>query len=336
LTLRRLQVALGMIWLLDAGLQYQPFMFSRGFADTVVLPSARHNPAPIAGSVTWAAHQILARPVLANAAFATAQLVLALGILWRPTVRIALAASIGWSLGVWWFGEGLGGVLTDHASPLNGAPGAAVLYALAAILLWPRHPGEDSGRASRPPGRATRLMWVLLWGSLSYLALEPTNRSPGSVRATIASTAAGEPQFIRALDHAAATLVAGGGTAVSIGFGLLLALSATAVLLPGRLERIVLACSIAPALLIASVGENLGGILTGTATDPSTGPPLILVALGFLNASERAPRIRRSRGDPGPGRQGALRGDVRRGRVSSLRDGAHAGRASTARERSTP
>jgi hypothetical protein len=40
LTCRRLQVALGLIWLLDAALQYQPFMFGRGFATDVVLPSA--------------------------------------------------------------------------------------------------------------------------------------------------------------------------------------------------------------------------------------------------------------------------------------------------------
>ena len=31
LTQRRLQVVLGLIWLLDAGLQFQPYMFSREF-----------------------------------------------------------------------------------------------------------------------------------------------------------------------------------------------------------------------------------------------------------------------------------------------------------------
>ena len=43
-----------------------------------------------------------------NSVFATIQLLLALGIAYRPTVRVALAASIVWALGVWWFGEGLG------------------------------------------------------------------------------------------------------------------------------------------------------------------------------------------------------------------------------------
>jgi hypothetical protein len=38
---------------------------------------------------------------------------------------------------VWWLGEGLGGIFTGLASPLTGGPGAAVLYALLAVLIWP-------------------------------------------------------------------------------------------------------------------------------------------------------------------------------------------------------
>ena len=74
-------------------------------------------------------------------------------------MRLALAASIAWSIGVWWFGEGFGGVLSGAASPLNGAPGAVILYALLAVLLWPadREAGRPSPRRGRwvrtPPGR---------------------------------------------------------------------------------------------------------------------------------------------------------------------------------------
>jgi hypothetical protein len=38
---------------------------------------------------------------------------------------------------VWWLGEGLGGLLAGTASPVNGAPGAVLLCALLALLLWP-------------------------------------------------------------------------------------------------------------------------------------------------------------------------------------------------------
>jgi hypothetical protein len=38
---------------------------------------------------------------------------------------------------------------------------------------------------------------------------------------------------------------------------------------------------IVAALSIWAVGENFGGILTGQATDPNTGPLLALAALAF-------------------------------------------------------
>jgi hypothetical protein len=55
----------------------------------------------------------------------------------EPGHPSAYAQPIVWSVAVWWFGAGLGGVLTGGANPLTGAPGAVILYALAAVLLWP-------------------------------------------------------------------------------------------------------------------------------------------------------------------------------------------------------
>ncbi len=116
-------------------------------------------------------------PGAANAAFATLQLLLALGIAWRPTVRAALAASVAWALAVWWLGEGLGGVLTGTASPVTGAPGAALLYALAAVLLWPTLKGAERDRpALFAAGAAVgapvaRALWLLLWGGMAWLTV---------------------------------------------------------------------------------------------------------------------------------------------------------------------
>ena len=48
---RRLQIALGLLWLLDAALQFQPYMFSRAFATDVLAASAAGSPtAAMAGS----------------------------------------------------------------------------------------------------------------------------------------------------------------------------------------------------------------------------------------------------------------------------------------------
>src|SRR6266567_4259108 len=105
---RWLQLALAALWLLDAALQFQPFMFTKGFAG-MLAATAAGNPPVVAGPVRWAAHLTGQHPGAANIAFATAQLLIALGIAMRRTVKIGLATSIIWSLVVWWLGEGLGG-----------------------------------------------------------------------------------------------------------------------------------------------------------------------------------------------------------------------------------
>ena len=132
---RVLQLVLACAWLLDGILQYQRFMFTKGFGATVLAPAAQGNPGWVADSVAWSAGLVAANPVWTNAAFATIQVLLGLGLALRVTVKPALAASIVWSALVWWFGEGLGGLLSGTASPLTGAPGAVLLYALLAICL---------------------------------------------------------------------------------------------------------------------------------------------------------------------------------------------------------
>ncbi len=192
---RLLQLTLAGIWLLDGVLQYQAFMFSKGFAD-MLSGTASGNPGVVASPVTWNATLIEHHLVLLNAVFATIQVLLGIGIAWRPTVRVALAASIVWALGVWWFGEGLGMVLTDGASPVNGAPGAVILYALLAVLLWPadRLGTAAPFTAARAVGApVARALWLVLWLSLAYFALLPGNRAPQALHDMIAGMTDGEP-----------------------------------------------------------------------------------------------------------------------------------------------
>ncbi len=100
---RALQLALAAIWLLDGVLQYQPFMYSKAFAQ-MLGAGAAGNPSVIARPITWDAGLVGQHLVLLNTIFATIQLLLGLGIAFRPTVRVALAASVAWSMAVWWFG----------------------------------------------------------------------------------------------------------------------------------------------------------------------------------------------------------------------------------------
>ena len=323
---RRLQLALGVIWLLDGMLQFQPFMFGKGFSQ-MLAGTAPGNPAVIARPVLWSAAIVGHHPSLLNAIFAVLQIVLGLGIAWRPTVKPALAASVAWALAVWWLGEGLGGLLAGTSSPVNGAPGAVLLYALLAVLLWPADHDAParvpSGRdapdrdpapfpAARAVGRRAALAaWLVVWLGLAALALLPATRAPNAISRMIASMAPGEPAWLAWLDTHGASALTRPGPAASVLLAAVLAAIALAPLTlarppgsalatrPGRPPRlaraaIVLALAVAAALWLA---QGLGGIFTGSGTDPGTGPLLALLALAYWPAAQ-PPAVRPSAAQP--------------------------------------
>ena len=283
---RMLQLALGVIWLLDGMLQFQPFMFGKGFPE-MLAGSAQGNPAVVASPISWSANFIGHHVVVLNAVFAAIQLLLGLGIAWRPTVKLALAASVAWALGVWWFGEGLGGVLAGTASPVNGAPGAVLLYALLAVLLWPadRNPASPFVAGRAVGRRAARMSWLLVWLGLAFLAAAPATRAPQALSGMIARMAPGEPAWLAWIDTHAASALTSYGLLASIVLAAVLVVVAVGIYLPVRAVRaaIVLAIAVAAVLWLA---EGLGGILTGSGTDPNTGPLLALLALAFWPAAQ--------------------------------------------------
>ena len=294
---RLLQLTLAGLWLLDGALQYQAFMFSKGFSD-MLAGTASGNPGVVASPITWDAKLVGHHLVLLNAIFATTQLLIGIGIAWRPTVRVALAASIAWSLGVWWFGEGLGMVLTGDASPVNGAPGAVILYALLAVLLWPTDRGSRARPAPFAAARAVgapvaRALWLVLWLSLAYFALLPGNRAPQALHDMIAAMTDGEPGWLAALDRGAASLVAHQGLAASIVLAVALVIVAVGVYLPAPAAKGTLVLAIVVAAVIWVFGEAFGVIMTGRGTDPNSGPLLALLALPYWPA--RAPATAPSR-----------------------------------------
>jgi hypothetical protein len=289
---RVLQLGLAGIWLLDGVLQYQSFMFSKAFGQ-MLGATAAGNPGVIASPISWDARIVEHHTVALNAIFATTQLLIGLGIAWRPTVRLALGASIAWSLAVWWFGEGLGDVLSGGASPVNGAPGAVILYALLAVLLWP----ADRDGTAVPPfaaaralgAQAARALWLVLWLSLAYFALVPAaNRAPQALHDMIAGMTAGEPRWLAAIERNAAALVAHQGLAVSVVLAIALILIAVGVYLPASAARGTLILAIVVSAVIWVVGEAFGAILAGGATDPNSGPLLLLLALAYWPARTAA------------------------------------------------
>jgi hypothetical protein len=299
---RVLQLILAATWLLDGMLQYQSFMYTQAFGQ-MIGGTVAGNPGVIARPISWNVALVEHHLALLNTVFATIQLLLGLGIAYRPTVRVALAASIAWSLGVWWFGEGLGGVLSGGASPVDGGPGAVILYALLAVLLWPAdRPGVTApfvaARAVGAP--VARVLWLTLWGSLAYFALTPANRAPQALHDMIVGMTGGEPGWVTWLENHAAALLDHRGLAASIVLAVALIVIAAGAFLPPPLARGALILALVVAAFIWVFGEAFGQILAGGATDPNSGPLLALLALAYWPPATAAPPARRPEADGPP------------------------------------
>jgi hypothetical protein len=184
-------------------------------------------------------------------------------------------------------------VLTGSASPVGGAPGAVVLYALAAVLLWP----AEGARAAEPfiaarivGARAARVLWLLLWGSLAYMSVQSANTTPNGLHDMVAGMADGEPGWLASLIRDGASPLAGNGLAVSIVLAVVFAVIGLGVFLPAPAARATLILAIVVSALLWVVGEGMGAIFTGQATDVNTGPLLVLLAAAYWPkaASDRA------------------------------------------------
>ncbi len=332
---RTMQIVLGVLWILDAALQAQPAMFTRFLANTVIARNALNQPTPIASSITTVAHSVSHGVGTWNYAFVTVQLAIGIGLLVPRLVRPALIVMFGWCLGVWWFGEGFGGLLTGTATPLTGAPGAVVLYALVGMLVWPRgqtaspiREEADAGLvgpassalAQGPLGVGGALaVWSGFWFLSAGLWLLPANRAVDAASTAIRGMAVGQPGWYGHFLSAVANGLSGHGVLVA---WLLALVSLVIGLGPVVTRRPIWFLVAGAALQLAFwiTGMALGGILTGTATDPNIGPLVVLLAVGMLptvasdNAVSPLRRAIRTPSFRSPGRRGCGRHRRRRRR----------------------
>lgn len=282
LTRRHLQFALGIFWLVDGGLQFQPFMFSHSFLAHVIEPTAAGQPRIVAVSILAVARLMSDHLAFYNSGAATIQILIGVGLLFPRTVKPALLASFGWALGVWAFGEGFGGLLTGEANPLTGAPGAVLLYLLAGLLVWPvdrpvHRCVADQGLLNDLGGR---LIWANLWLGFAALSLLPANITRTGVSGAFKTSVSIAPLSVAHLDAALARASAGHGIPIT----LLLAAVELAIgigIMHDRWRNTAAVLGAVFALAIWVTTEGLGGVTTGQATDPNSGPLLILLAAGL-------------------------------------------------------
>jgi hypothetical protein len=286
---RILRIGLGSLWLLDGLLQAQPGMFGMDMISTIMQPAATGEPAWLSGLIAWSIRLVTPHLVVFNTLVVALQLTIGVLLLIgaRPRlVRVGAALGIVWALTIWLFGEGLGQLLTGSGSGLAGAPGSALLYAVAAALLL-------GGRANAATigGRS-----VATWAAAATLALggalalNPLFFTPLGLSSVFGQGAAmAQPEVLRAplvwvTDVSAAHPAALNGTFVALSL-----LAALAVLWYGRGQsgRLILLGVLAFVFAQWWLGQDFGMPFGGMATDPNTAAPLALLLVAGASADRQ-------------------------------------------------
>lgn len=278
ITRRHLQVSLAVLWLIDGALQCQPIMFSRDLTHRIIAP-ADAQLSVVAGPLHLMGAFVSAHPALANSGFVLIQIALGVGLLSRRFTRVALGASIAWSLVIWIVGEGLGG-LASGATLLNGAPGAALLYAVIAFLSWPTT--SDKLGDARPSWLALPA-WCALWLTGAGLQLVAAHNSASSLAMMLRGAQSGSPGWIAEIDQHLIRLRMPTWTAA--GLIAVYVLVAIWALVPGWTFQLSVGIGVFIALSNWLLFQGLGDLTSGQATDPNSGPLIVLLALAVLGSA---------------------------------------------------
>jgi hypothetical protein len=325
ITRRGIQIALGGLWFLDGLLQLQPQMFTSQFASQVIVPAAQGQPGWVSGPMHLFMSVFLLQPALANTGIAVVQIGLGILILLKKTAKLGLIASVGWGLFIWYIGEGFSGLASGHAMLLMGLPGAALIYVLLAIgTLVPASKPSD-----KRPAYWLIIVWICIWTVGSIYQVLPGQNTVADNTAMLSANAGSTPHWLTSVDTSVANYIGRFGTtttppassmagmpgmsgmyapapvssgptkprAVSgFGFILLLALLqiaiAFAVIVPGFLRWFGVIGGSILSLCFWVVGQSLGSYYSGVATDPNTGPLLILLGIAVLGCTQREPAVR--------------------------------------------
>ena len=281
---RTIQSFLGLIWLLDGILQFQSFMYSNGFPQmlTGMEPGQPHW---LSSSLGWGARFAGGNLDFWDTLFGLTQVAIGLGLLFRPTVKLALAGSFVWVAIVWWFGEAFGMLFANAANPLTGAPGAVLLYALIGLIVWPnQRPGGLLGTLG------TRIAWAVLWVLMGFLWLLAPNSSANATHNAISAAPSGMG-WLNSLLSSAAKATAGNGFLIALILAAISILIGVAVGIDWHAHTF-LWLAIYLNILYWVFGQGFGGLATGSATDVNAGPLFVLLACAVYTALPRNPTER--------------------------------------------
>ena len=289
---RIVRIGFGCLWILDGLLQLQSSM-PLGLPSSVVQPSAASSPAWVrhlvnSGATIWSNH-----PIQAASAVVWIQLGLGLWLLaasrgrWS---RLAGAASVGWGLLVWVFGEAFGGIFAPGLTWLFGAPGAVLFYCVGGLLVaLPERAFSTPrlGRAVLGAGGVFLIGMAVLqaWPGRGYW-----QGRGGTLHAMVAQMAqTSQPSWLSSWLSSFADFDAAHGWAVNLVAVVSLAAIGT-LFLTGR-RRLVFGALVALGVLGLAdwvLVEDLG-FFGGVGTDPNSMLPMLLLFTTGYVALTRMP-----------------------------------------------
>jgi cytochrome oxidase Cu insertion factor (SCO1/SenC/PrrC family) len=296
-----LRIGFGVIWIFDGLLQAQPAM-AEGLPSQVIQPAAATSPGWVQHIVNWAGTSWSYHPIQAGASAVWIQIGIGVLLITAPRgwwSRLAALASIGWALVVWVFGEAFGGIFAPGLTWLFGAPGAALFYLAAGLLIAAP---ERSWRTPQLGRTALSVLGAFLlgmavlqaWPGRGFWQGTPRGGS-GTLTGMIRSMAATpQPAVLAGWVSGFASFTAAHGFAVNlfavitlaaIGLGLLIAGGGSPVLLRLTVIAMVVLC-LADWVLV----EDLG-IFGGLGTDPNSMIPQALLGVAGYLALTGAPAI---------------------------------------------
>jgi cytochrome oxidase Cu insertion factor (SCO1/SenC/PrrC family) len=295
---RVLRIGFGLLWIVDGLLQLQSAM-PLGLPPSVVEPAASGSPTWVqelvnSGVTIWSNH-----PIQAAAATVWLQVGLGIWLLVAPRGRwlqVGGAASAGWALVVWMFGEAFGGIFNPGATWLFGTPGSALLYGAAGLLLAlpeRRFATARLGRIVLAAGGVFFLGMALLqaWPGRGFWQGHGASHQRVGTLVTMVRAMAGtsQPGWLSSWVAWFARFDAAHGWAVNLVAVVALAGIGLAFL-SGR-RRLVSSAVVAMVLLCLAdwvLVQDLG-VFGGVGTDPNSMVPLIVLFVAAYVGTVRLP-----------------------------------------------
>jgi len=277
----------GLLWILDGFLQAQPAMTTQ-FIPGLIQPIIQALPGSLPqllgpGAYLWTLH-----PLLFDSLSAIVQILIGV-CFWigpdRLIGRAGLYLSIAWSVMIWVFGEGFGG-LFNTPTWLVGVPGSATVYLFAAVLILTPIGAWASGQVRRTLSLGIGILWFILalfqaWPDSGFWSFG------GLDNAILPMAQMSQPKWMSAPLYSVAN---GLNQAPALFNGVFVAiLTALALLwiLRPRTRGLALFTGIWT-FLTWWIGQDFG-VVGGLGTDPNTGLPLLILVVLTARLYQTAP-----------------------------------------------